>query len=153
MVRYSEIIKESVDIERIEGWIEDFLKIRGQRNIYIDPSDGSVSIEADSVTIRETFNSRFPMKFRKITGNFNVINKGLKTLQDGPTEIIGDYNISTNNLTSLEGLANIITGILCCHSNDLTSLEGLNEKSKINRIFISYSKTLPLLRLLVSQNP
>jgi hypothetical protein len=91
--------------------------------------------------------NQLPVKFDKIAGCFDCVNNRLTSLENSPEEIGGAFDCSGNRLTSLIGAPKRIEGDFTCWDNPLTSLAGIPEYVG-NRIWISYSKNLPLLRLI-----
>ncbi len=105
---------------------------------------------------------------RKIKGNFLINHCSITTLKGGPETVDGYYDACNNQLVSLEGMAQDIGGqviliknnlpnLIGCPdwvgddmsivNNPLTSLEGFPSKV-VAWIYVSYTPTLPLLRLL-----
>ena len=66
----------------------------------------------------------FIINFGKITGNFECLRLGLKSLKGAPTEVGGNFYCPGNQLTSLEGAPQKVYGSFNCSHNQLTSLEG-----------------------------
>ena len=78
--------------------------------------DGGVNISYRSLT-------KFPIKFRNVSGNFYCYYNSLTSLEGGPENVGGDFDCSHNKLTSLEGGPKTVDGGFDCSYNRLTSLE------------------------------
>ena len=59
-----------------------------------------------------------------VNGNVNLYNKGLVELPLKFGKVSGDFNCRGNQLTSLDGCPRIVGGNFYCHNNKLTSLVG-----------------------------
>lgn len=106
-----------------------------------------------------------------IGGTFRCYSNKLTTLQGGPKQVGGTMSVAFNKLTTLEGSPEEVGGIFICRGNKLTnlkggpkivgglqidnnpleSLEGLPQYIN-GGINLSYSPTLPLLRLVLANN-
>lgn len=69
-----------------------------------------------------TLNTKIPLRFRKVFGNFRCSNLGLTKLEGCPIEVSGDFDCSRNKLTTLEGCPEIVTGNFDCSYNNLYDL-------------------------------
>jgi hypothetical protein len=85
--------------------------------------NGSVNLSFSSSGIRLY---RIPFKFGKVTGDFNVYNNELKSLEGSPYSVYGNFDCSRNNLTSLVGCPGEVGGDFECQDNNLESLEGMS---------------------------
>ncbi|MCK9477777.1 MAG: hypothetical protein M0R46_17830, partial [Candidatus Muirbacterium halophilum] len=69
-----------------------------------------------------------PLKFRKVSGNFDCGYNQLTSLEGGPQSIGGNFHCSHNQLTSLVGCPQSVGGDFECNDNNLTSLEGVPKR-------------------------
>ena len=101
--------------------IKDFLNDLEIKN-YTIYKDGTVDVNGD-VYLASLGLTKIPVKFGKVTGNFNCSNNQLTSLEYAPKEVNGYFNCSNNQLTSLEYAPKEVTGSFYCSNNNLTSLE------------------------------
>ena len=115
-------------------------------------SDGSIDVD-NVVDLRSKKLTKLPLKFGKVTGNFNCDSNKLTTLEGSPIEVGRDFSCQSNGLTTLngsprivgsrfdccdnkletlEGCPDIIDGNFDCQSNKLTSLKGAPDKVRGN---------------------
>lgn len=88
-------------------------------------SDDYGSIDVDGTVYLVRINiTKFPIKFNKVTGDFNCYSNGLTTLEGGPKYVGGNVDCSLNKLTDLKGSPLGVGGSFTCYKNNLTSLEG-----------------------------
>jgi len=132
--------------ETLSKLIHNYYKMK---ELIIDNDDGSITVYGD-VTITNpdmwNVNGRLPVQFHKIDGDFNCTSRQLNSMAGCPQIVLGNFYFSGNNATDLIGGPEKVLGDYSCYSNPLTSLDGLPKTSP--KLFtISYSKTLPLLRL------
>ena len=131
---------------------------------YTINEDKSIDVDGD-VDLFDKGLTKLPLKFRNVSGYFNLSrnkletlegspeivegaffycnNNRLKTLIGGPKSVSGHFYCSNNKLTTLEGAPEHVGGVFACNHNVLTTLEGV--PSKINMNFncsINYLKTL-----------
>ena len=92
------------------------------KNWTLNP-DGSIDVDGD-VTISMIFLTKLPLKFGKVTGNFNCNDNKLTTLEGCPTSVGGYFCCHNNQLTTLEGCPTSVSGYFACNDNQLTTLEG-----------------------------
>lgn len=85
--------------------------------------DGTYSCK-DAVEFKNIKMSKFPVKFKRVEGDFYCLDCGLKTLEGAPEYIGGDFDCSGNKLTTLAGGPKRVGGKMECVGNLLTSLEG-----------------------------
>jgi hypothetical protein len=86
-----------------------------------------------------------------VGGNFSCNeNPQLRSLEGAPASVGGDFWCSYTPITSLAGAPERVGGGFWCHNTPITTLEGL-PKTIADRIFLTYSSNLPLLRVLVAQ--
>jgi hypothetical protein len=83
-----------------------------------------------------------------VGGDFVCNENNLTTLEGAPQGVGGVFLCEKNRLTSLKGAPHTVGEDFWCRENDLSSLEGLPDRIAGN-LFLDYSPTLPLLRLLL----
>ena len=79
--------------------------------------DGSVYLSLSNL-------NRLPLKFGKVTGNFDCGDCHLTILEGAPQEVVRNFRAYKNNLTTLAGGPKLVRGDFKCFSNQLISLEG-----------------------------
>lgn len=89
---------------------------------YTKNSDETIDIVGNVIMIHEYF-WKLPIKFNKVSGNFNCFKNKLTSLEGSPKEVGGEFDCSNNNITSLEG-PKIVGSTFYCSENKLTSLKG-----------------------------
>ena len=91
----------------------------GIENYTINP-DGSIDVAGD---VDLSFNdlTELPLRFNKVTGNFNCGGNNLTTLKGCPRWIGGNFICSYNQLTSLEFSPDYVGGGFWCQYNNLTN--------------------------------
>jgi len=102
--------------------IDSICKKYGIENYTIN-SDGTVDVDGDVYLSSEAL-TKLPLKFGKVTGDFNCNNNKLITLEGGPRSVGEYFDCSYNQLTTLEGGPIKVGGYFNCYSNQLTSLKG-----------------------------
>ena len=90
---------------------------------YTINKDGSIDVDGD-VNLNFRNLSTIPIKFGRVTSNFNCSNNNLTSLENCPIHVGGYFNCSNNKLTSLSGSPIHIGNHFECGNNQLTSLEG-----------------------------
>jgi hypothetical protein len=134
------------DIPKINESFNNIESICKKYNItnYTINADGSIDVNGNVYLDRNGL-AKLPLKFGRVTGNFNCYDNQLTTLEGsprevggyfycydnklttlegGPREVGGDFNCSYNQLTTLEGSPGEVGGSFYCHDNQLTTLEG-----------------------------
>ncbi len=86
-------------------------------------SDGTIDVDG-SVHLDYYILTELPLKFNKVSGNFNCGETGLTTLDGSPKEVGGFFYCYKNKLTSLEGGPIKVSRGFDCSNNKLTSLKG-----------------------------
>lgn len=89
--------------------------------------DYNGDIIIDDNFLKNFSTSEFPIKFRKVTGNFIIKNNDLTGLKNMPSIITGNFNVSGNKITNLNNFPKTIGGSIDISKNLLTSLNGLPE--------------------------
>jgi hypothetical protein len=102
--------------------IDDICKKYGIINYTIN-SDGTVDVNGD-VYLGSKGLIKLPLKFGKVTGDFDCYNNKLTTLENGPQEVVGYFCCNYNQLTTLENGPQEVVGDFYCYNNKLTTLEG-----------------------------
>jgi hypothetical protein len=69
---------------------------------YTINGDGTVDVDGD-VDLSERNLSKLPLKFGRVTGNFNCQNNKLTTLEGCPREVSGDFYCNNNQITIIKG--------------------------------------------------
>ena len=111
-------------LKRFNESIEDIDSIcflYGIRNYTVN-KDGTVDVDG-YVGLSYNNLTRLPLKFGKISGDFDCSENQLNTLDGSPTSVEGYFNCSNNQLTTLEGCPTEV-GRFYCVNNRLTTLEG-----------------------------
>jgi hypothetical protein len=94
--------------------------------------DGSIDVEGDVYLSNGGYAldsedaiklNQLPLKFGRVSGDFNCSYNQLKSLEGSPREVGGKFNCNNNQLTTLEGGPKVV-GDFFCSNNKLTSLEG-----------------------------
>jgi len=92
---------------------------------YIINSDNTIDVNGNVILIGKLGNmKKLPVKFGKVSGNFNCGGNKLTTLKGCPNYDGGYFSCYENNLTTLEGCPNYVGGNFWCSENNLTTLEG-----------------------------
>lgn len=103
---------------------------------YLINNDGSIDVIGD-VKLSNRHLKKIPLKFNKVSGNFNCSNNLLKSLKNCPKEVSGSFDIEYNSLSSLDGCTDNIGGsIFVIEGNPLHSL--LKSKSTYIREILRY---------------
>jgi len=92
------------------------------RNYTIN-NDGTVDVNGD-VSLTGDGLSKLPLKFGKVTGNFDCSRNQLISLEGAPKEVYGDFYCYNNQLKTLKGSPSYIGRDFVCTGNQLTTLEG-----------------------------
>jgi len=102
--------------------IDSICKKYGIENYTINP-DGSVDVDGDvSLLCMEL--TKLPLKFGRVSGDFDCYDNQLTTLEGAPKEVGEDFDCRYNQLTTLEGAPREVGGDFYCDHNKLTTLEG-----------------------------
>ena len=119
--KLSTLIKEAyVNWENRKNFFSK-LKLNPQTNRY--DYDGDLDNNIIKYVISEDGNG-FTINFGKVTGNFECLRLGLKSLKGAPKIVGGFFDCSNNKLISLEGAPQIVDRGFYCYENQLTSLKG-----------------------------
>jgi hypothetical protein len=109
---------------------------------YTINSDGSIDVDC-SVYIRFKRLTKLPLKFGRVSGDFDCSHNNLTSLEGCPGWVGGDFDCHNNNLTSLEGGPESVGDDFDCHNNNLTSLKG--SPSSIEDDFVCHNNKLTTL--------
>ena len=85
--------------------------------------NGLVDVDLGTYMRRKTTNSRLPVRFGTIYGEFSIASMGLVSLEGCPGIVNGSFDCSHNQLTSLKHAPEDVVDFDCSH-NQLTSLAG-----------------------------
>jgi hypothetical protein len=118
MVRYYELFEDQTEIKRL---LEEYFNITGPHTI---KPDGTVDIEGDCILKLAKKVNQLPVKFGKVSGNFNCSHTQLTSLVGSPQSVGDGFYCYRNQLTSLVGAPQSVGGTFDCAVNRLTSLEG-----------------------------
>ena len=117
-MKYLKTLNENINISEIDAICEKY-NIKN----YIINEDDSIDVDGD-VYLSHKKLKVLPLKFRKVSGNFDCGYNQLTSLEGGPQSIGGNFHCSHNQLTSLVGCPQSVGGDFECNDNNLTSLEG-----------------------------
>ena len=104
--------------DKIDELLKKYFKITGEYSIV----NGRVDVDGDCMLTAKCI--KLPVKFNKVSGDFNCRYNELTTLEGGPTSVGGDFRCKYNQLTTLQGGPNSVGGDFYCGDNQLTTLEG-----------------------------
>ena len=102
--------------------INDFCEKYNIKNYTVN-DDGSIDVNGD-VDLYGLFLGKLPIRFNKVTGNFNCSHNELKNLEGTPRWIDGYFSCVNNKLTSLEFGPEYVGNDFVCNFNGLTDLVG-----------------------------
>ncbi|MCK9477780.1 MAG: hypothetical protein M0R46_17845 [Candidatus Muirbacterium halophilum] len=121
-MKYIKTFNESTNTSEIEAICKKY-NIKN----YIINEDGSIDVDGNVDLYKEKLKV-LPLKFRKVSGDFNCSSNKLTSLEGGPQSIGGKFYCTSNQLTSLVGCPQSIGGGFYCSSNQLTTLEGVPQR-------------------------
>ncbi len=84
---------------------------------YTINSDGSIDVN-DNVYLNNKGLARIPIKFNKVSGNFDCSYNFITSLEGCPNFVGRDFACSGNEITSLEGCPEKVYGKFYCNFND-----------------------------------
>lgn len=90
---------------------------------YVINDDSSIDVYGDVYLENKRF-VQLPIKFGKVTGNFNCNFNNLESLEGCPNYVGGDFYCTYNNLLTLENSPSEVIGRFDCSNNKLESLKG-----------------------------
>ena len=118
---------------------------KDDKDNYIINDDLSISTiknEKINIKINCDFNE-LPIKFRYVSGDFDISENDFITLKNCPDEVGMDFICEYNNLTSLEGGPEKVGRIFNCAYNKLTSLKGCPKEVK-SYFYCEYNNLISL---------
>ncbi|MCK9475624.1 MAG: hypothetical protein M0R46_06890 [Candidatus Muirbacterium halophilum] len=117
-MKYIRTFNENINNSEIEAICKKY-------NItnYTINEDVSIDVDGDVYLYNKKLKV-LPLKFRKVSGNFDCNDNQLTTLEGAPQSVGGDFYCTSNQLTSLVGCPQYIGGDFNCSFNKLTSLVG-----------------------------
>jgi hypothetical protein len=123
--------------------IDEICEYYGIKNYTINP-DGSIDVDGN-VHLHNRKLTKLPLKFNKVTGDFNCFWNNLTTLEGSPTYVSSWFDCSYNELTSLEGCPNYVDNFVCSDNplpqeilnNPKAELTRLNREKKLNYLLIT----------------
>jgi hypothetical protein len=121
--------------------IDSICKKYGITNYTINP-DNTVDVNGDVYLSGEGL-TKLPLKFGKVTGNFDCFNNKLTTLEGGPREVTGYFCCNYNQLTTLENGPQEVGGDFYCYNNKLITLEG-SPREVTGNFNCNYNKLITL---------
>jgi len=89
---------------------------------YTINSDGTVDVDGDVYLNNKS--TKLPLKFGKVSGDFDCNFNNLTTLEGCPQSVGGNFGCTNNKLTTLEGCPQSVGGYFTCGYNLLISLKG-----------------------------
>ena len=110
--------------------IEFICRKYGVTNYTINP-DGSIDVDGN-VDLTNKSLTKFPIKFRNVTGYFNCGVNELTSLEGSPENVGRNFSCSYNKLKSLKGGPNYVGNDYSCNDNKLISLKGAPKRINDN---------------------
>jgi len=95
-------------------------------NKYTINSDGTIDVDDSVYLFRKGF-TKLPLKFGKVSGNFNCSQNQLTSLEGCPRSVGGYFDCSQNKLTTLEFCPQSVGRHFDCSTNNLKDLYGFPE--------------------------
>jgi len=145
-MRINEI--ETTKSPTVRQLLKKYFKTTGK--ITVD-SNGLVSCDGNVELKDDIIVNNLPVKFLHVGGYFLCNNNKLISLEGSPQIVGGGFYCNNDQLTSLKGGPRSVGGIYICGQNPLVTLEGLPDHIS-ERLYITYSPTLPLMRSLIASN-
>jgi len=112
----SDELAQKLDEEKIKIRLDE-IKKRSTLN-----ADGSYDVDG-GVDLSNTYLTKFPMKFGKVSGHFDCSYNKLITLKGAPIEVGKSFYAHYNKLTSLEGAPKKVGGAFNCFANTIKFTE------------------------------
>jgi len=116
--KYGSFVKESKSRTDIDEICEKY----GIKNYTIN-DDNLVDVDGD-LRLNDKGLSGFPVRFGKVTGDFECKDNMLKNLEGGPYEVSGTYDCRYSQLVSLKGSPSVVGTHFDCSMNQLGTLVG-----------------------------
>ena len=86
-------------------------------NYTINP-DGSIDVD-DNVNLNYRDLTKIPIKFNKVSGNFDCFRNQLTSLEGCPKEVGGYFSCSNNKLSTLDGYNGDLNKLYCNNKDKL----------------------------------
>ncbi|MCK9477055.1 MAG: hypothetical protein M0R46_14105 [Candidatus Muirbacterium halophilum] len=116
---------------------------------YTINDDGSIDVDGE-VDLYNKKLKALPLKFRKVSGNFDCGYNKLTSLKGSPQSIGGYFSCCDNQLTSLVGAPKRVGGIFWCNSNNLKNIDYLPKYYK--ELSISHNPITKIIKLITTSN-
>jgi len=110
---------------------------------YTINSDGSIDVKG-SVSLFHYRLTKLPIRFNRVTGNFDCSYTGLISLENSPREVGGSFDCSGNRLRTLEFGPEKVDAIYNCSYNYIETLKYLPKE-----LGTLYCYTNPLPKLIL----
>jgi len=102
--------------------------------VYTINTDGSIDVD-DNVDLNDFGLTKLPLKFNKVSGNFECYYNKLTTLEGSPKSVGGDFYCVDNNLTTLDFAPKLLGGNFKCIDNPIyDQLGDIDYKSYIKQL-------------------
>jgi hypothetical protein len=88
----------------------------------VNPNTGFIDVEGD-VRMESLNLTKIPVKFGKVSGDFNCSFNLLTNLEGAPESVGGSFNCKNNKLYNLSGAPKSVGDTFICYHNKLTSLK------------------------------
>ena len=135
MIRLKSLLKEQVQLTaEQEAWLDKCTGGTKETKFGARPTIGARTWDVDNqgyVTVNGNFECYSQgltdfkgIKFKEVTGNFDVDRNILTSLAGAPQTVGGRFYCNDNKLTSLKGAPQTVGGDFDCSVNKLASLEG-----------------------------
>ena len=112
---------------------------------YIIHEDETVSVD-DDCRLYNNGQKRLPIKFRQVSGNFDVSYTSLTSLAGSPVRVGGDFDCSSTGITNLQGAPRSVGGSFDCGVTEITSLMGISTVIG-GTLYFTYRGNLGLLAI------
>jgi len=106
---------------------------------YTINSDGSIDV-IGHVDLSNSSLNKIPIKFNKVSGDFNCMRNNLKSLVNAPIQVGGSFSCRENKIKSLMGSPRTVGGNFICSDNKITDLNGA--PGEIGGQFIAFHTNL-----------
>lgn len=133
------LFTEENEIERI---IRDYWITIDDYNLN---DEGSIDV-IGNVNFSASYLTELPLRFNKVTGNFDCSKLSLGTLKNAPLEVGGDFDCSFNNLTSLKYMPTKVGGTVI-FDNTLKTICTGNVDCCFNEVKLLYRTDISHMRL------
>ncbi len=127
--KYDDFVKESESPERLQENFLNTVCYESSSKWSID-TNGVVNIDGDFNAYGRSLKNLFGIKFGKVSGNFDIHDNDLESIEGSPKEVGGHFNCSANYLNSLKGGPERVGENYLCANNLLFNLEGIAKEFK-----------------------